>query len=107
MTGKENKAIPHIPVMVEECLKFFENVSLSVFFDGTVGAGGHAFRILKAHPEICTYIGFDKDPEALLIAEKRLEPWKEKVQLVQGNFASLDTYLVKKKIKTVDGFFLT
>ena len=32
--------------------------------------GGHAKAILEAHPEIKRYIGCDKDPEALEIAER-------------------------------------
>ncbi len=97
----------HAPVMVAEMLKFFEGRSLKVFFEGTVGAGGHAQAILESHPEIERYIACDRDPEALELAESRLEPWKDKVEFVRGNFADLDTVLQKKGIKEVNGFFLT
>jgi 16S rRNA (cytosine1402-N4)-methyltransferase len=97
----------HRSVMLGECLEFFAPVELKVFFEGTVGAGGHARAILEAHPEITTYIGCDRDPEALKIAQKHLEPWKDKVELVRGNFADLDQILEERKITTVDGFFLT
>jgi 16S rRNA (cytosine1402-N4)-methyltransferase len=97
----------HVSVMLEECLKFFSAVELKVFFEGTVGAGGHAKAILEAHPEIELYIGCDRDPEALKIAKSHLEPWKDKVELVKGNFADLDEILEERKIKQVDGFFLT
>ena len=36
----------HVPVMEDECLKFFSDVKLKVFFEGTLGAGGHAKAIL-------------------------------------------------------------
>lgn len=98
---------PHLPIMVEEVLKGFEGVALKVFYEGTLGAGGHAEAILKAHPEIEHYIGCDKDPEALAIAEKVLAPWKSKVELIQGNFADLDLHIKQRGIKEVDGFFLT
>ena len=97
----------HKSVMVEECLKFFKPVHLKVFFEGTVGAGGHAKAILEAHPEIERYLACDRDPEALELAAERLKPWKDKVEFVRGNFANLDAILQERKIKEVNGFFLT
>jgi 16S rRNA (cytosine1402-N4)-methyltransferase len=92
--------------MVEECLKGFEGCHMPIFFEGTVGAGGHAEAILKAHPEIERYIGCDQDPQALEIARERLGPWKEKVELVRGNFRDLDQILLERGIEKVNGFFL-
>lgn len=92
--------------MVGEVLKGFEGANLKVFYEGTVGAGGHAAAILEAHPEIERYIGCDKDPEALAIAAKTLEKWKSKVELIQGNFADLDLQLEERGLEEVDGFFL-
>ena len=97
----------HASVMVAEFLKFFEKTELKVFFEGTVGAGGHAAAILEAHPEIETYLACDRDPEALELAAERLKPWKNKVEFVRGNFGDLDTILQKRGIKEVNGFFLT
>lgn len=106
MINKNSKP-EHTSILVHEMLDFFQNSQLSIFFDGTVGAGGHAKAILEAHPEIQRFIGCDKDPEALEIATKTLSPWKDKVELIQGDFANLDQYLNEKNIQTVDGFFLT
>lgn len=97
----------HVSILVEEMLHFFQNSQLSIFFDGTLGAGGHAKAILEAHPEVQRFIGCDKDPEALEIAARVLDPWKDKVELIQGNFANLDQYLNERNIQRVDGFFLT
>lgn len=104
---KSHNSPPHIPIMVKEVLHCLEDASLGVFFDGTLGAGGHARAILEAHPEIKRYIGCDKDPEALEIARKNLAPWADKLTLIQGDFGSLDQYLADLKIAAVDGFFLT
>ena len=106
MTHK-NETRGHSPVLEKEALSFFADMQIGVFFEGTVGAGGHAKAILEAHPEIKRYIGCDLDPEALEIARQTLKPWKDKVELIHGNFADLDMYLKERKIKTVDGFFLT
>lgn len=97
----------HVSVMVAECLKFFEGIDLKIFFEGTVGAGGHASAILESHPEIERYLACDRDPEALQLAAERLRPWKEKVELIRGNFGDLDTILQQRGIQEVNGFFLT
>lgn len=96
----------HVPVLLEEAVALFSGMQLTTFFEGTVGAGNHAKAILEAHPEIKRYIACDADPMALQIAERTLSPWKEKVEFVQGNFSHLDSYLSKKGIESVDGFFL-
>jgi 16S rRNA (cytosine1402-N4)-methyltransferase len=93
--------------MEEEVVQAFSKAHIRVFVDGTVGAGGHAKRILEEHPEITHFFGFDQDPEALSIAEKTLLPWKEKVVLTHANFVDFDQVLRKKGIENVDGFFLT
>lgn len=101
-----NSSSPHVSVMLQECLDGFADLTIHTFFEGTVGAGGHARAILEAHPEIQHYIGADQDPEALGIAKKVLAPWKDKVDLVHGNFSTLDAVLRERKISTIDGFFL-
>lgn len=106
MTQYSDAQAPHLSVMAEEVLRAFSHKTLKVFFEGTVGAGGHARRILEAHPEIEHYIACDRDPEALKLAKQELEPWKNKIQWVHGNFADLDLHLKKRGIDQVDGFFL-
>ncbi len=100
-----SEGAPHKSVLLEEFLGFFKEKKIGVFFEGTVGAAGHAKALLEAHPEIKTYIGCDKDPESLEIARVRLAPWKDKVQLIHGDFGDLDLYLKEKQIDSVDGFF--
>ncbi len=96
----------HIPVLLDEFLSFFENSTLEFFVDGTLGAGGHAEAILKAHPEIKKFVGFDQDKSALKIASSRLEPFKEKVIFVEKNFCEMKEELKRQKIEKVDGIFL-
>jgi 16S rRNA (cytosine1402-N4)-methyltransferase len=104
--GKEEN-VPHISVMREEVLESFKGQQIKVFFDGTLGAGGHAEAILEAHPEIEMYIGCDRDESALKIAKERLEKYSGKVHYVHGNFSDLDKHLSALGVKEVDGFFLT
>lgn len=97
---------PHTSVMLHEVVQFFEGRKIRVFFDGTLGAGGHAEAILKAHPEIETFIGCDQDPSAIEIASERLKPWEDKLRLFHGNSSGLDTMVASLGIDSVDGFFL-
>jgi 16S rRNA (cytosine1402-N4)-methyltransferase len=100
------REMKHIPVMIEEVLAFFHDSKLHTFFEGTVGAGGHALALLESHPEIRQYIGCDQDPDALRLARDLLAPWKEKLHLENGNFADLDLYLKRCRVREIDGFFL-
>ncbi len=93
----------HVPVLLNEVLRAFEESRLDVFFEGTVGAGGHAKAILEAHPEIRRYLACDRDKSAIEIAKKQLQPWWEKVEWIHGPFAELENYLMHQKI---DGFFI-
>ncbi|MBM3198700.1 MAG: 16S rRNA (cytosine(1402)-N(4))-methyltransferase RsmH [Chlamydiae bacterium] len=105
MEDKLQPSLPHISVMEEEMTQFFSTKPISVFVDATLGAGGHAKRILETHPEITKLIGVDQDPEALALAAKVLEPWKEKVCLVHANFVELDRVLQQEGVTQVDGCF--
>lgn len=76
----------HKPVLLREILEAFAGQNLKTFFDGTLGAGGHAKVLLEAHPEIKRYIGCDKDPRAHALAKEVLG---EKVEFVRGSFAEM------------------
>lgn len=93
---------PHESVLMQEFLSFFSSRTLHHFVDGTVGAGGHARAILEAHPEIERLYGFDRDPDALAIAEETLKPFQERVTLIHANFVDLDQHI----LEPVQGIFL-
>lgn len=95
----------HIPVMLQQFLEFFKDKEIRVFFEGTLGMGGHAEALLTTHPEIVRYVGCDQDKEAIDIAENRLIKWKDKLDIIHGNFVNLDRYLNFRDIKNVDGMF--
>ncbi|MEO5510654.1 MAG: 16S rRNA (cytosine(1402)-N(4))-methyltransferase RsmH [Longimicrobiales bacterium] len=76
----------HSPVMVEEVLEYLKPGRGGLYFDGTLGGGGHTKAILEAGVTACV-IGVDQDTEALGVAERRLEQFGERVTLVHGNFA--------------------
>jgi 16S rRNA (cytosine1402-N4)-methyltransferase len=87
------ESAPHRPVLLQEMLQAFSGLALHVVVDGTLGAGGHAEALLQEHPEIRHYLGIDRDPAALLIAQDRLAPWAGKMCYKQGNFEDFDNFL--------------
>ncbi|MCH9615032.1 MAG: Ribosomal RNA small subunit methyltransferase H [Chlamydiia bacterium] len=93
--------------MLDECLELFRGQEIKVFYEGTLGAGGHAEAILREHPEIELYIGCDQDTSALALAKERLSEWEDKVVFIHDNFSNLDKHLSELGVEKVDGFFLT
>lgn len=97
---------PHVSVLLDECMQAFDGRLLRIFIDGTLGAGGHAFQVLQLHPEIENFFGFDQDPQARAIAQKRLESWQKQVTIVPKNFQFLSQELKARGITQVDGILL-
>ncbi|PIS02411.1 MAG: 16S rRNA (cytosine(1402)-N(4))-methyltransferase [Chlamydiae bacterium CG10_big_fil_rev_8_21_14_0_10_42_34] len=92
----------HVPVLMREVLEVFAGKKLRTFFDGTLGAAGHANAILQAHPEIEKYIGCDRDPRAHELSSGVLAPWKEKVKFVRGSYAEM----IRLVDGCIDGFLI-
>ncbi len=61
--------------------------------DATLGDGGHAVALLEATSPDGALIGIDADPQALERAALRLEPFGDRVTLVNDNFSNLETVL--------------
>jgi len=77
---------PHIPVLLNEVLKSFNNVKDGIFIDCTIGYAGHSYEILKRYPNL-SLIGIDKDSEALEFSKNRLKDFKNRVTLLKGSFS--------------------
>jgi 16S rRNA (cytosine1402-N4)-methyltransferase len=72
--------------MVAEVLKYLQPDRGGVYFDGTLGGGGHAEAILSASSS-AVVVGVDQDTEALEVAGRRLERFGDRVRRVHANFA--------------------
>ena len=79
---------------------------LTYLWSRTLGAGGHAAAILKAHPEIKRFVGIDQDLTARALATERLVPWQQKLTILHGNFAQMATLLRSLGIEKVQGILL-
>ena len=73
LISEDDAEAPHVPVLLEEIMGFFQESKVRVYVDGTLGAGGHASEVVRRHPELETLVGFDLDPTAHAIAGQRLQ----------------------------------
>ena len=92
----------HKPVLLEECIQALAIRPDGIYLDGTLGRAGHSREIarrLTSGRLICV----DRDQAALDVAEERLAPWRDKVELVHSNFCELDAILDGLKLDRVDG----
>ena len=73
----------HVPVLLQETLRFLRPAGGGVFVDCTLGLGGHAEALLEADERV-RLVGIDRDPEAIRRAGARLERFGPRVRIVQG-----------------------
>jgi len=74
-----------------------------VYLDGTFGRGGHSRLILERLGKAGRLIAFDKDPEAIRVADTVKD---SRFEIVHGSFASLEQVLDQKGIALIDGILL-
>jgi len=96
----------HKPVLLREVITSLGCKAGGVYVDGTVGGAGHAIEILEESAPNGLLIGIDADEDALHEAEKRLNPFSDRVTLARGNFADIGDILVSLNIYHVDGILL-
>lgn len=93
----------HIPVLREEVERFLSPRPGDVIFDGTFGGGGYAESILRLISPGGTYIGVDRDPEAIERAGLRFCDCGESLRLFNGNFADITDIIRQTGAGEVNG----
>lgn len=96
----------HEPVLEEVVIDHLAPEPGDVMVDLTVGAGGHAARILGRVGPTGRVIGVDRDARALEVARRTLEPYGERVILVQGCSDALRATLRAQAVSEVQGILL-
>ena len=69
----------HVPVLLDEVLKFLNVRPGGVIVDATVGLGGHSAEIARRLGAKGRLICFDRDPEAMELAKARLDEVRAEV----------------------------
>lgn len=92
----------HIPVLLEECIKYLNIKPDGIYVDGTLGMGGHSEAILQ---RLTTgrLISIDRDTYAIERATERLAPYADQLTIVHGNFRDLPEILDEQGVDLVDG----
>lgn len=95
----------HISVLYNETLDSLDIKDGGIYVDGTLGGGGHSRGILERGKNI-RLIGIDRDQEAILAAGKRLEDYKNSINLVNNNFSQIKQVLTELDVDKIDGAVL-
>lgn len=102
--------LSHIPVLLEEVLKYLQPRPGGQYVDGTLGGGGHTEAILEQCAPAGRVLGIDTDAQALERVGKRLLIMVEqgRLALVRGNFAELARIVQDEAdfVSSVDGILL-
>lgn len=95
----------HRPVMLREVIAGLDIKENGVYFDGTVGGGGHSFAILS-ESETVKLIATDRDGEAIAEAERRLKPFAGRYRLFKSDYRNYGEVLSAAGVERLDGVLI-
>jgi len=78
----------HLPVLVEEVLRYLDAGREGTYVDCTLGLAGHAAAILERNPR-AHLVGLDRDELSLRKAQERLIPYGDRVRIYHSDFRYL------------------
>lgn len=96
----------HKPVMLEECMRGLNLKPEGLWFDGTLGGGGHSLEILKRTAPKGKLLAIDKDCDALMAAAERLVEFSDRVTYIHDDFKSAAKHIDKFAPEGLDGALL-
>ena len=96
----------HKPVMLEECMQGLALKAGGIYFDGTVGGGGHSYEILKRTSPSGRLIATDLDDEAIAAATRRLLPFEGRFTIYKSNYKDFERVFGEAGVDKVDGALL-
>jgi 16S rRNA (cytosine1402-N4)-methyltransferase len=97
----------HRSVLLRESLEFLSVRPDGRYIDATLGGGGHAEAILKLLGQgprgQGKLLGIDRDPLALAQTEARLHGFRDRLILMKGDFAEIDSLHAASGMPPADG----
>lgn len=96
----------HKPVMPEECMEGLNLKDGGIWFDGTVGGGGHSYEILKRTAPNGRLIATDLDDEAIAAATERLKEFDGRFEIYKSNYKDFSIVFDRAGIDKIDGALL-
>lgn len=89
--------------MLEECMEGLDLKDGGVYFDGTVGGGGHSYEILKRTAPSGRLIATDLDGDAVKAASERLKEFEGRFNIYKSDFKDFEKVLDEDGIDKLDG----
>ncbi len=99
----------HIPVLLNEVIKYLDPKPNQNFVDCTLGAGGHTIEILKLTGPRGKVLGIDLDARAIEVAKQKVPSSKFQVPrliAVQGNYKDLKNIVLQNNFKNISGIIV-
>lgn len=98
--------LKHLPVMFNECMDGLNIIDGGMYFDGTLGGGGHSHGILERSSPNGKLIATDLDTYAIKRAGERLKEFEGRFTLINDNFKSFPRIKESLGIESFDGILL-
>ena len=99
-------AFSHKPVLLEECMQGLRLHEGGVWFDGTVGGGGHSCEILRRTSPSGQLIATDLDENAIAAASERLSEFPGRFRIFKSNYKNFAAVLSEAGVAELDGAIL-
>jgi 16S rRNA (cytosine1402-N4)-methyltransferase len=94
----------HTPVLLSETMKYLVTDKSGVYFDGTLGFGGHSEEILKMLNKDATVIATDVDSNAFEFSRNKFKDEK-RIKLYNFNFSQIDLMAKIENVHSFNGVF--
>ena len=92
--------------MLKEVLAWLQPRAGAVYVDGTLGEAGHSRAILEGSEPSGRIFGFDRDPEALVLAKEALHPYGGRAVLMHASYREAGVALSDMAPRGVSGVLL-
>ena len=98
--------LKHLPVLLKETIDGLNIKNGGVYFDGTLGGGGHSYEILKKSAPDGLLIATDLDDYAIARASDKLKEFDGRYTLIKDNFKNFKKIQRERNITGFDGILL-
>ena len=93
----------HVPVLLDEVMRYLAPEADETHLDGTFGGGGYAAAILATG---CTLWAIDRDPDAIARGAALAAVYPGRLHLVRGGFGDMVALLGERGVTQLDGVVL-
>lgn len=92
--------------MLNECIEGLNVKDGGIYFDGTVGGGGHSYEILRQSAPNGRLIATDLDDDAISAANERLAEFGNRFVIYKSDYKNFEQVLKIEKVDFLDGALL-